>query len=216
MANKDNNLVQAYIELNKFCQNGDYDRALKASVLQIAPNEQKAFHCKVVCFIQLHNFKEALSILCNPKNASLANDLYFEKAYVQYRLNCPKDALQTVDNAPELTPVLKELRAQILYRLEQYQECYSLYRDIVKNTTDEYEDERKANMAAVVSNMAALNPFDENTYELTYNAGSTLAMKGKYGDALPVLKRAEQKCSESVIDDGGTEEEAKEEAAIIR
>lgn len=46
--------------------------------------------------------------------------------------------------------------------------------------------------------------------------GTTLAMRGKYGEALPVLKKAEQSCSESVLDDGGTEEEAKEEAAIIR
>ncbi|KAJ8732278.1 hypothetical protein PYW08_015008 [Mythimna loreyi] len=223
-ANKENNLVQAYIELNKFCQSGDYDRALKATgkVLQLAPNEQKAFQCKIVCLIQLHNFKEALAVLNNSKNAALASDLHFEKAYTQYRLNCPKDALQTVDNAPELTPALKELRAQILYRLEQYQECYNLYRDIVKNTTDEYEDERKANMSAVVANLAALNPsselpqFEDTTYELSYNAGSTLAMRGKYNEALPVLKKAEHACSESVLEDGGTEEEAKEEAAIIR
>ncbi|CAG9785244.1 unnamed protein product [Diatraea saccharalis] len=223
-ASKENNLVQAYIELNKFCQSGDYEKALKATgkILQIAPNEQKAFHCKVVCFIQLHNFKEALAILCNPKNAAHAADLHFEKAYAQYRLNCPKDALQTVDNAPELTSALKELRAQILYRLEQYQDCYNLYRDLVKNTTDEYEDERKANMAAVVANLAAVNPstdlpqFDETTYELAYNTGSTLAMRGKHNEALPVLKRAEQACSESVLEDGGTEEEAKEEVAIIR
>ncbi|XP_072940533.1 signal recognition particle subunit SRP72 [Epargyreus clarus] len=223
-ANKESNLVQAYIELNKFCQSGDYDRALKSTgkILQIAPTEQKAFHCKVICYIQLHNFKEALSVLNNSKNAALAANLHFEKAYTQYRLNCPKEALETVDNAPELTPALKELRAQILYRLEQYQDCYNLYRDIVKNTTDEYEDERKANMSAVVANLAALNPsadlpqFEETTYELSYNAGSTLAMRGKYNEALPVLKRAEQSCSESVIDDGGTEEEAKEEAAIIR
>lgn len=80
------------------------------SVLQIAPNEQKAFHCKVICLINLHNFKEALVALNNPKNAALASNLYFEKAYTQYRLNCPKDALQTVDSAPELTPALKELR----------------------------------------------------------------------------------------------------------
>ncbi|KAG6465935.1 hypothetical protein O3G_MSEX015514 [Manduca sexta] len=96
-ANKESNLVQAYIELNKFCQNGDYDRALKASgkILQIAPTEQKAFHCKVICHIQLHNFKEALTALTSSKNAALAADLHFEKAYTQYRLNMPKDALQT-------------------------------------------------------------------------------------------------------------------------
>ncbi|XP_050677832.1 signal recognition particle subunit SRP72 [Leptidea sinapis] len=223
-ANKENNLVQAYVELNKFCQSGEYERALKASgkILQIAPTEQKAFHCKIICLIQLHNFKEALGAITNPKNAGLASDLVFEKAYTQYRLNCPKDALETVDNASELTPALKELRAQILYRLEQYQECYNLYREIVKNSTDEYEDERKTNMSAVVANLAELNPnadlpqFEETTYELSYNVGTTLALRGKYNEALPVLKKAEQLCSESVIDDGGTEEEAKEEAAIIR
>lgn len=41
-------------------------------------------------------------------------------------------------------------------------------------------------------------------------------MRGKYNEALQVLKRAEQACSESVVEDGGTEEEAKEEVAIIR
>lgn len=54
--------------------------------------------------------------------------------------------------------VILTFRAQILYRLEQYQDCYNLYRDIVKNTTDDYEDERKANMSAVVANLAELNP----------------------------------------------------------
>lgn len=49
-------------------------------------------------------------MLSNPKNAALASDLHFEKAYAQYRLNTPKDALQTVENAPELTTPLKELR----------------------------------------------------------------------------------------------------------
>lgn len=63
---------------------------------------------------------------------------------------------------------------------------------------------------------ADLPQFDENTYELAYNSGSSLAMRGKYNEALPTLKRAEQASFESVIEDGGTEEEAKEEAAIIR
>ncbi|KAI8428728.1 hypothetical protein MSG28_007421 [Choristoneura fumiferana] len=183
--NKEVNLVQSYIELNKFCQGSDYDRALKAAgkILQIAPNEQKAFHCKVICCIQLHNFKEALAVLTNPKNAALAANLHFEKAYAQYRLNCPTEALQTVDNAPEMTLALKELRAQILYRLEQYQDCYNLYRDIVKNTTDEYEDERKTNMAAVVANLGALNP----QYRATLVEASSLVKDGKQSAAVNLL-----------------------------
>lgn len=41
-------------------------------------------------------------------------------------------------------------------------------------------------------------------------------MRGKYNEALQQLKKAEQACTESVVEDGGTEEEAKHEAAIIR
>lgn len=71
-------------------------------------------------------------------------------------------------------------------------------------------------LSEFVYQSADLPTFEDTTYELSYNAGTTLAMRGKYSEALPVLKRAEQVCSESVIEDGGTEEEAKEEAAIIR
>jgi signal recognition particle subunit SRP72 len=44
----------------------------------------------------------------------------FEKAYCQYRLNQPHDALKTLNAATSLSLKLKELKAQILYRLERY------------------------------------------------------------------------------------------------
>lgn len=45
---------------------------------------------------------------------------------------------------------LKELKAQVLYRLEDYSECVKIYRDIIKNTSDEYEDEHQTNMSAAL------------------------------------------------------------------
>jgi signal recognition particle subunit SRP72 len=44
----------------------------------------------------------------------------FEKAYCQYRLNLPQDAIKTLNSAASLSLKLKELKAQILYRLERY------------------------------------------------------------------------------------------------
>lgn len=41
-----------------------------------------------------------------------------------------------------------------LYRLERYSECKSVYRDLIRNSQDEYEEERKTNLAAVVSAMS--------------------------------------------------------------
>lgn len=80
----------------------------------------------------------------------------FERAYCEYRLNTPDKALKTIDAVIEkpLPPKLKELRAQVLYRLEQYEDCFDAYRDIIKNSNDEYEDERAANLSAVAANLA--------------------------------------------------------------
>lgn len=80
----------------------------------------------------------------------------FEKAYCEYRLNQPEKALKTIDGSDirPLIPSLKELRAQVLYRLEQFNECFDAYKDIIKNTHDDYEDERATNLSAVAANLA--------------------------------------------------------------
>lgn len=41
-----------------------------------------------------------------------------------------------------------------LYRLERYDECKSVYTDLIRNSQDEYEEERKTNLAAVVAAMS--------------------------------------------------------------
>lgn len=60
----------------------------------------------------------------------------FEKAYVEYRLNKSEDALKTIESA-NLNPLpanLKELKAQVLYRLENFDECFNLYKDTSSRT----------------------------------------------------------------------------------
>lgn len=41
-----------------------------------------------------------------------------------------------------------------LYRLERYDDCKSVYTDLIRNSQDEYEEERKTNLAAVVASMS--------------------------------------------------------------
>ena len=80
--------------------------------------------------------------------------LEFEKAYCLYRLNQVPDAYKIIDNIQNSSLKVKELKAQILYRLEKYEECFAVYRDIIKNSNDEYEDERETNLAAVLVHLA--------------------------------------------------------------
>lgn len=228
MATKEANLSVLYAELNKLGQNGEYERAFKTAnkILGISQDEEAAFHCKVICCIQLSKFNDALQFIT--KNPRLAANLDFEKAYCLYRLNQVLEALKVVENVPNPSLKLKELKAQILYRLEKYEECFSVYRDIIKNSHDEYEDEREANLAAVVVNLTIegsdleVPALREDTYELTYNAACRLVAQGSKGDkgvlaeAEKKLKTAEKMCKDGLEEDGVAEEEIEDELGIIR
>lgn len=102
--------------------------------------------------IQTSKFQEGLQFIEKNKLSYLV----FEKAYCEYRLNLPEVALKTIDDAAinPLPANLKELRAQVLYRMERFEDCFDAYRDIIKNTDDEYEDERATNLSAVAANLA--------------------------------------------------------------
>lgn len=49
---------------------------------------------------------------------------------------------------------LKELKAQVLYRIEDYDEALAVYEDIVKNADDDYSDERETNLGAVLVHLS--------------------------------------------------------------
>lgn len=144
--------------------------------------------------------------------------MYFEKAYCQYRLNLPEQALETIEKAPESDHQLVELKAQVLYRLERYDDSYSLYRDIIKNTTDDYDDERQANIAAVVSNLSNVTSIEPEspTYEIVYNQAYQLIKAGKYVEAERKLKQCEKLCREYLEEDGCNDEEIEQELAIVK
>ena len=47
-----------------------------------------------------------------------------------------------------------DLKAQVLYRLEEFEQCYGVYKDLIKSTDDNYDTERMTNLSAVTANMA--------------------------------------------------------------
>lgn len=100
------------------------------TVLQSTPDDAKALHCKIVCWIQLSNFKDALNLINNSKYQQIVSNFVFEKAYVQYRLNMLKDALQTVESVTEITPPLKELKYLTYVCLQLTCNCALYYIDL--------------------------------------------------------------------------------------
>uniref|UniRef100_A0AAR2LJ90 Signal recognition particle subunit SRP72 n=1 Tax=Pygocentrus nattereri TaxID=42514 RepID=A0AAR2LJ90_PYGNA len=200
MAGGAGSLASLWTEVNRCGQNGDFGRALKAvnKILHENKDDVTALHCKIVCLIQNGGFKEALNVI-NTHTKSLTSDMVgFEKAYCEYRLNRVESALKTIEGISEQTDKLKELYGQVLYRLERYDECEAVYKDLIRNSQDEYEEERKTNLAAV---LAARSTWEnataedmglpESTYELCYNAACSLIGRGQLSQALKKLQEAE-------------------------
>lgn len=107
---------------------------------------------ETVCMLR-RSFEYAITNEVTPLNYIYHfRNLHFEKAYCLYRLNNHTEALKIIDQADyEVGYHLKELKAQILYRIENYADCVKVYRDIIKNTNDEYEDERQTNLTAALA-----------------------------------------------------------------
>ncbi|NXU30886.1 SRP72 protein, partial [Thalassarche chlororhynchos] len=212
-------------EVNRCGQNGDFGRALKSvnKILQISKDDVTALQCKVVCLIQNGNFKEALGVINTHTKVLTSDIIAFEKAYCEYRLNRIENALKTIQSASQQTDKLKELYGQVLYRLERYDDCLAAYRDLIRNSQDEYEEERKTNLSAVVaaqSTWEKVMPEDlglrEATYELCYNSACALIGQGKLNEAMKKLQKAEELCRQSLSEDSDvTEEDVEAELAII-
>ncbi|NXB18196.1 SRP72 protein, partial [Rhagologus leucostigma] len=212
-------------EVNRCGQNGDFARALKSvnKILQINKDDVTALQCKVVCLIQNGNFKEALGVINTHAKVLTSDIIAFEKAYCEYRLNRIESALKTIQSASQQTDKLKELYGQVLYRLERYDDCLAAYRDLIRNSQDEYEEERKTNLSAVVaaqSTWEKVVPEDlglrEATYELCYNSACALIGQGKLSEAMKKLQKAEELCRQSLSEDSDvTEEDIEAELAII-
>ncbi|OCU00877.1 hypothetical protein XELAEV_18006654mg [Xenopus laevis] len=190
------------------------------AVLQVTKDDVTALHCKVVCLIQ--NGKEALNVIHSNSKVITSDVIAFEKAYCEYRLNRIETALKTIEGAPQKSEKLQELHGQVLYRLERYCDCLSVYRDIIRNSQDDYDEERKTNLSAVLAAMSIwekmLQVFilplqedfgiQETTYELCYNSACTLIGQGQLCEGMTKLREAEE-------DADLTEEDIEAELAII-
>ncbi|KAH9518925.1 Signal recognition particle core component [Bulinus truncatus] len=209
-----------YAELNRCGQKQEYEKAIRIAnkILQQNPEEFAAFNCKIISLLFLDRFDEALTAINKDKTHTGA--LKFEKAYCEYRLNRTNEALNTLRSITSHTTRSKELLCQVLYRIEEYEECYSVYRDVIKNSQDDFDSERETNLAAVIASLQMWDKkdmddpnFAESSYEICYNNACYWIGKGNLTNALEKLDKAEELLKN---DSDLTEEELDEELAIIR
>ncbi|VUZ53291.1 unnamed protein product [Hymenolepis diminuta] len=214
-------LEALYNELGRAIRTASYPKVVTTcdKILKSFPGDAYALKCKAVALIRQDRFGDCLEFFRKQK----VDNLYLEKAYCEYRLNRFVDALKTVSSCPDHTPGIIELKGQIYYRLEEFENSIGEYEKLMKICFDDYQDERFTN---VIAAKAALSYFQGKQvplnyssalFETDYNAACYYIGNGEYKKAMEHLDNAEKLCRETFQDDADvTEEQINEELAPIR
>nr|CDS26274.1 signal recognition particle 72 kDa protein [Hymenolepis microstoma] len=217
----DVDLESLYNELGRVSRTASYSKVVTTcdKILKSFPGDNYALKCKAVALIHQDRFDDCLEFFRKQK----VDNLYMEKAYCEYRLNRFVHALKTLSTCPEDTPGIIELKGQIYYRLEEFENSIGEYEKLTKICHDDYQDERLTNILAA---QAALSYFQGKQvplsyssalFETDYNAACYYIGSGDYKKAMEYLENAEKLCRETFEDDAGvTEEQINEELAPIR
>ncbi|VDN03184.1 unnamed protein product [Thelazia callipaeda] len=218
----ENGAKQWFIELAKADTSGDYGKALKIAnkILRMYPKETLAFKCKLVALIHLGQLDEALTLIKKTPPNHMGECL-FEKAYILYRLQDDAGALEALDKASFDDYRCMELKAQLLYRRERFNEASSIFTALLKDHSDDYDAERCANMTATTAHLQASGlqqqpPTHLDTFEQMYNSACQLIEAGEYAQALRFLEKAESVCSDTLVEEGLSDDEIEEELSVIR
>ncbi|KAI8596977.1 hypothetical protein EDD21DRAFT_327606 [Dissophora ornata] len=225
------NIQHLFGELERHVKREEHDKVLAISdkILKQDPKDKDALHCKAITLIRLERYTDALAIL----NRQLEGKFVFEKAYCLYRTNQLNDGALLIESkrkelqssGQQLSWDLRHLEAQMLYRMERYQECIELYAGMLKDTPrsdDSYNDVLTNFNACKAAVLYAGETLDERwnvedvtqtTYELSFNSACARIAKGDYSQALKLLEEAKQICREALKD--YDEEEIEQEMAIL-
>jgi len=217
-----NNLRQLVTELQKVHTSGDYDRAVKtaAKIIRSFPKENYAYKCKLVGLIQMGKLDEAAAFIQETPVAKIGN-VAFENAYILYRKNETEKALEMLQKADQSDPGVIELKAQLFFRMERYQEAKELLIQLLKSDSDDNDFLRRANLITVealleASGVSSEPQGDLDGFEQMYNVACHLIEKEEYEKALKLLDKAVVLCKKTMTENGDPEEDIDEELAIIQ
>uniref|UniRef100_A0A0G4HTR3 Signal recognition particle subunit SRP72 n=1 Tax=Chromera velia CCMP2878 TaxID=1169474 RepID=A0A0G4HTR3_9ALVE len=199
-------------------------------ILEIAPDAD-AVKCKLYALVQQSQDQQALDLIESVKRSkgkfeeeTGALSFTFEKAYALYRLNKFSEAMALV-NSPELKTELdrdpdreraaKHLKAQLHYRLGEYEKAADVYRGLREEQSEEEEEEASALsvqlLAALVSGSnsdsarslveSALEDGAECGYEILFNSACVHIDLGELETAKELLDRAEDQLRSELEDE---------------
>nr|CAD2191526.1 unnamed protein product [Meloidogyne enterolobii] len=146
----------------------------------------------------------------------------FDKAYNFYRNKNDKAAIGVLRKLNQDEPRVMELKAQIAYRMKDFEEAMNLLRKLLRTHSDEFDEIRRSNFIAVQARLHSQGNTQEvdlvslDTFNLMFNASCHLIASGKLTEAHELLCKALEECKHSLAKEGLDELSIKREEAPIR
>ncbi|CAI2346996.1 unnamed protein product [Caenorhabditis sp. 36 PRJEB53466] len=215
-------LYQCLTDIARSDTSGDYQKALQSAnkLIRKFPKETIAFKCKLVALIQLSQYADALELI-KKTPAHQMGPVGFEKAYIAYRQGDLDEALKHLNTCEKDDIKAMELKAQVCYKQEHFQEAYDIYLHLLKNFSDDSDELRRANFLAVQARLEAQGTKQqledtEDSYSQLYNRACVEIEAERLPQALASLEKALVACRKALTDEDREEDEIEEELDSIR
>ena len=223
-ASREEVIPRLFSRLQRAIDDEDDEETLKLSqnILDLSGDDQEALNCKLVSLIHQSKFSSALSFIRdrNKKTASSPAAQYvFEEAYCLYRQEKYQESLASLSRLPQGQLRVGELRAQIEYRLGLYAQAHATYYQLLGEAASSAE--RRANYYAAGSltspamTVGEVEECSVETMEQCFNLACCWLAGGCGQAAVELLAQAEVLYRRSMEEEGLSEEELKEEMAVI-
>lgn len=192
--------------------------------MKISPDDFDAVACKVATLIDLRNTEEAKRLITSKPD--YIDRFAFEYAYCLYRDGQIHESLAQLSKVPEERALdRKRLEGQLRYRLEEYDACIQVYRQVFSSPYDEDSMEAKANLIAayvasgrcgdVSDALAEIGCSANDGLELAFNVACGLIGDGSLKNAKEQLLAAHRIGEETLFEEGLDDDEVAEELAGV-
>ncbi|OMJ24993.1 Signal recognition particle subunit SRP72 [Smittium culicis] len=220
-------IEELYKELYSNINDREYEAAADIcdKISQIKPRDSVARKTKVVCYMKLEKYSEAISLISDGKkgNHFSATELAFEEAYCLFCLDKLNSALRILESLGETERVLL-LKAQVKYKQSEYLSSIETYKQIlniddIRASSSEINNNLNANYAALklsdhTSELGTLD-IDEESVEDMFNNSLYLLKNGETQKSLDTLTVAIEMCREVSRNEGYSEKEIANELAPL-
>lgn len=191
----------------------DHDEVLKAAnaAIKASKGNRQAHHTRVVALLNLDRWDDALRALAEGGDR-LEAECLLEKAYALYKLGRLEEAEKLVQSSSEPSRALRQLGAQVAYRLEKFQDAASTYRrletegggrageenDLRINTLATHAQLEWNGLGDVLAEKERQpSREDLEAFEPAYNAACGCIARGDFSRASVLLKRSRDLCEAS-------------------